>query len=79
METERKMITKERTDTFELYNHPDIYDIAFSWDLSEESTILQTCLPNARAVHGETRSGASLWNRTHVESPGRLRVPGDGL
>ncbi len=30
------MITPEPTKTFELYNHPQIYDIAFSWDLSEE-------------------------------------------
>lgn len=30
------MITQERRDTFELYNQPEIYDIAFSWNLSEE-------------------------------------------
>lgn len=30
------MITQERRDTFELYKHPEIYDVAFSWDLSEE-------------------------------------------
>ena len=30
------MITQQRRDTFELYKHPEIYDIAFSWDLSEE-------------------------------------------
>lgn len=27
---------QEMNDTFELYRHPEIYDIAFSWDLSEE-------------------------------------------
>ena len=30
------MITHKERDTFELYSHPEIYDIAFSWDLSEE-------------------------------------------
>lgn len=30
------MITQKEADTFQLYNHPEIYDIAFSWDLSEE-------------------------------------------
>ena len=30
------MITQQRRDTFELYKHPEIYDIAFSWDLSDE-------------------------------------------
>ncbi len=30
------MITHTGTDRFELYNHPEIYDIAFSWNLSEE-------------------------------------------
>ena len=30
------MITHKETDAFELYSHPEIYDIAFSWDLSEE-------------------------------------------
>ena len=30
------MITHIGTDRFELYNHPEIYDIAFSWNLSEE-------------------------------------------
>ena len=30
------MITQKETDTFQLYNHPEIYDIAFSWDLTEE-------------------------------------------
>ena len=33
---ENHVTTHERTDRFELYNHPRIYDIAFSWDLSEE-------------------------------------------
>ena len=30
------MITHKERDTFELYSHPEIYDIAFSWDLGEE-------------------------------------------
>lgn len=30
------MITQTETGEFELYNLPEIYDIAFSWDLSEE-------------------------------------------
>lgn len=30
------MITHKERDTFELYSHPEIYDIAFSWDLSDE-------------------------------------------
>ena len=30
------MITHKERDTFELYSHPEIYDIAFSWDLVEE-------------------------------------------
>ena len=30
------MITQKEADTFQLYNHPEIYDIAFSWDLGEE-------------------------------------------
>ena len=30
------MITQMETGEFELYNLPEIYDIAFSWDLSEE-------------------------------------------
>lgn len=30
------MITQKETGKFELYSHPEIYDIAFSWDLVEE-------------------------------------------
>ncbi len=30
------MITQTETGKFELYNHPGIYDIAFSWDLTDE-------------------------------------------
>ncbi len=33
---ERTVITHIGTGRFELYNHPEIYDIAFSWNLSEE-------------------------------------------
>ncbi|MDE2890432.1 MAG: class I SAM-dependent methyltransferase [Gemmatimonadota bacterium] len=43
------MITHKERDTFELYNHPEIYDIAFSWDLSEEvrffRRVFETHLP----------------------------------
>ena len=38
---ERTLITHIGTDRFELYNHPDVYDIAFSWDLSEEISFLK--------------------------------------